>query len=184
MEKINLNFFGEEVAINTPKDLTSLRAKISEKYSLSSSDVAEIILYYVKDSKKIYIINGNDFLKYIESKIPTIFLDVNQNSKLYLDNITQVKDEIKKEETKKEKKEEEKKEEEKKEEEIDIEKGKQEVERLKAEIEKNEQAQKEKNKLYNDKVSELIKQIAELEQLKSDLMMERDLDLDELREKN
>ena len=174
MEKINLNFFGEEVAINTPKDLTSLRAKISEKYSLSSSDVAEIILYYVKDSKKTYIINGNDFLKYIESKIPTIFLDVNQNSKLYLDNITQVKNEIKKEEEKKE---------EDKKEEIDIEKGKQEVERLKAEIEKNDQAQKEKNKLYNDKVSELIKQIAELEQLKSDLMMERDLDIDELREK-
>ena len=177
MEKINLNFFGEQVEINTPKDLNSLRTKISEKYSLSSSDVAEIILYYVKDSKKTYIINGNDFSKYLESKIPTIFLDVNQNSKLYLDNITQVKDEIKKEElTKTEKKEEEKKEE------IDIENGKQEIEKLKTEIEENDKAQKEKTKLYNDKVSEIMKQIAELEKLKSDLMMERDLDIDELRE--
>ena len=66
MEKINLNFFGEEVTIDTPKDLSSLRAKISEKYSLSKSDVAEIILYYVQDSKKVYIINGNDFSKFKE----------------------------------------------------------------------------------------------------------------------
>ena len=51
MEKICLNFFGEEVIIDTPKDLSSLREQISEKYSLSKSDVAEIILYYVKDSK-------------------------------------------------------------------------------------------------------------------------------------
>ena len=52
MEKINLNFFGEEVSVEIPKDLTSLRDKISEKYSLSKSDVMEIILYYVKDTKK------------------------------------------------------------------------------------------------------------------------------------
>ena len=44
MEKINLNFFGEEVTIDTPKDITSLRAKIAEKYSFSTSDVAEIII--------------------------------------------------------------------------------------------------------------------------------------------
>ena len=55
MEKINLNFFGEEVSIDLPKDLTSLRAKISEKYSLSSSDAAEIILYYAQDTKKIIL---------------------------------------------------------------------------------------------------------------------------------
>ena len=50
MEKINLNFFGEEVTIDTPKDLSALRAKISKKYSLSGSDVSEIILYYVTPS--------------------------------------------------------------------------------------------------------------------------------------
>ena len=102
MEKLTLNFFGEEVAIGIPKDIAELRAKISEKYSLSSSETSEIILYYVKDSKKIYIINGNDFSKFKEFKISTIFLDVNQNSKLYLDNATKVKEEMKKEEVKKE----------------------------------------------------------------------------------
>ena len=90
MPKLNLNFFGEEVELEVPKDLASLREKISEKYLLSSSDAAEIILYYVKDGKKVYIINGNDFSQYKDSKISTIFLDVNQNSRLYIDNASQL----------------------------------------------------------------------------------------------
>ena len=49
MEKIDLNFFGEQVTIDNPKDLLMLRKKISEKYSLSSSDADEIILFYIKD---------------------------------------------------------------------------------------------------------------------------------------
>ena len=98
METINLIFFDEQVTIDTPKDLDSLRTKISEKYSLSSSDSAEIILFYTKDSKKIYIENGNDFDKFKESKISTIFLDVNKNSKLYLDNIAKIKEESKEKE--------------------------------------------------------------------------------------
>ena len=90
MIKTTLNFFGEEVTIDTPKDIGALRGKISEKYLLSSSDAAEIILYYVKDGKKVYIINGNDFSQYKDSKISTIFLDVNQNSRLYKDNASQL----------------------------------------------------------------------------------------------
>ena len=171
MDKINLNFFGEEVTIDTPKDLPSLRTQISEKYSLSSSDTAEIILYYVIDSNKIYIINGNDFSKFKESKIPTIFLDVNQNSKLYLDNISQLKKEEK--ETK----------EDKKEEEIDIEKEKKEIEQLETEKEEIRKKEKEKMKLYDDKINELVRKIVELEKLKNDLTLERDLDLGELSDK-
>ena len=179
MEKLTLNFFGEEVAIDTPKDIAELRAKISEKYSLSSSETAEIILYYVKDSKKIYIINGNDFSKFKEFKISTIFLDVNQNSKLYLDNATKVKEEMKKEEKKKE----EKKEEVKKEEEVDVEKIKKEIEKINSEIKELSKAQDEKNKLYNEKISEIAKQIVELEKMKSDLTMEKNLDFYELGDK-
>ena len=187
MEKINLNFFGEEVTIDTPKDLVALRAKISEKYSLSSSDVAEIILYYVKDSKKNYIINGNDFSKFKEFKIDTIFLDVSQNSKLYLKNVSQLKEEIKKEtENEKDKKNEEKKEEKKEEEkkeEIDIEQTKQEIEKINSELVELTKAQSEKNQLYNDKISEIVKQIVELEKMKEHLTMERDLDFYELGDK-
>ena len=156
MNKINLNFFGEQVTIDTPKDISLLRAQISEKYSLSSSDVAEIILFYTIDSKKIYIINGNDYNKFKESKIPTIFLDVNQNSKLYMDNVSQLKNENKKEETKeiKQEKKEESKEENKeneKQEVIDIEKEKKEMEKLKAESDEILKKSREKRKLYEDK---------------------------------
>ena len=171
MDKINLNFFGEKVAIDTPKDLQLLKSIISEKYCISPSDVEEIILFYVKDSNKIYIINGNDFSKYIESKIPTIFLDVNQNSKLYQDNISQIKNEIKEENKQEEKKEE-----------IDIEKAKKEIEKLTLEKERILKNEKEKNKLYNDKISVVIKQIVELEKLKEELSMECALDLSEFRE--
>ena len=90
MPKLNLNFFGEEVEIEVPKDLATLREKIAEKYLLSSSDAAEIILYFIKDNKKTYIINGNDFSKFQDSNASTIYLDVNQNSKLYLNNASEL----------------------------------------------------------------------------------------------
>ncbi len=160
MEKINLNFFGEEVTINTPEDISSLKEQIAEKYSFTKSDVAEIILYYVKDSKKIYIINGNDFSIFKESKIPTIFLDVNQNSKLYLDSISKIKTEEK----------------------IDVEKAKKEIEKLKSEKAEIDRKMKEKIQLYNDRISSLIKQIVEMEKLKDELSLECDLDADEFRE--
>ena len=181
MEKINLNFFGEQVTIDTPKDISLLRAQISEKYSLSSSDVAEIILFYTIDSKKIYIINGNDYNKFKESKIPTIFLDVNQNSKLYLENVSQIKNENKKEEKKQEIKEESKEEnkEKEKQEVIDIEKEKKEMEKLKAESEEILKKSREKRKLYEDKRRELILQIQELQKMEQDLGLECSVDMEE-----
>ena len=93
MEELTLNFFGEEAKITIQKDLPSLRLKISEKYLLSTSDVSEIILYYIKDNQKIYIINGEDFSKFKESKINIIYLDINQNSRLYLDNVSKLQNE-------------------------------------------------------------------------------------------
>ena len=90
MSKTTLNFFGEETIVDTPKNIPILRSKIVEKYLFSKQDAAEIILYYIKDNKKIYIINGNDLSQYKESKISTIYLDVNQNSKLYLDSATEL----------------------------------------------------------------------------------------------
>lgn len=93
MPKTTLNFFGEEVTIETPKDLASLRSTICEKYLFGPSDAAEIILFYIKDNKKTYIINGNDYSSFKASKIPTIFLDINQNSRIYLDSASQVEKE-------------------------------------------------------------------------------------------
>ena len=93
MEELILNFLGEEAKIAYPKDIPSLRSQISEKYLLSSSDAKELILYYIHENKKIYIINGNDFSKFKETKNNTIYLDINQNSKLYLDNASKIKKE-------------------------------------------------------------------------------------------
>ena len=54
MKKISLNFFGEEVSINMPTSLSSLRQQISEKFMFNPSDAAEIVVSYAKDlSKKI-----------------------------------------------------------------------------------------------------------------------------------
>ena len=183
MEKINLNFFGEQVSIDSPKDLTMLRKNISEKYSLSSSDAAEIMLFYIKDSKKIYITNENDFNNFKNFKISTIFLDVNKNSKLYLDNISQLKDEKKdkkqeiKEESNKESKGNEKQEI------IDIEKTKKEIEELKAKSEEILQKQREKRTLYEDKRREIILQKQELEKMDEELSLECAVDMEEFSDK-
>lgn len=90
MEQLTLNFFGEEAKIEYPSSLQALRAQISEKYLLSPSDSNEIILYYVQDNQKHYIINGSDFSKFKDTKVNILFLDVNQNSKLYLDNASEL----------------------------------------------------------------------------------------------
>ena len=93
MEQLTLNFFGEEAKIEYPSNLHALRAQISEKYLLSPSDSNEIILYYVQDNQKHYIINGTDFSKFKDTKVNILFLDVNQNSKLYLDNASELSEE-------------------------------------------------------------------------------------------
>ena len=90
MEQLTLNFFGEEAKIEYPSSLQALRAQISEKYLLSPSDSNEIILYYLLDNQKHYIINGSDFSKFKDTKVNILFLDVNQNSKLYLDNASEL----------------------------------------------------------------------------------------------
>ena len=174
MERINLNFFGEKVTIDIPKDLNSLRNKISNIYLISDSDADEIILFYVKDSKKNYIINGNDFDKFKESKIDTIFLDVNQNSKLYLDNVFQIKNEIKNEKETKDKKEEN----------VDKEKDKKEIEKLMVEKEEIVKRQKEKSKLCEDKLDDIKKQKLELENIEREISLECTLDILELKEKS
>ena len=93
MEQLTLNFFGEEAKIEYPSNIQALRSQISEKYLLSSSDSNEIILYYIKDNQKYYIINGSDFSKFKDAKVNILFLDVNQNSKLYLNNASELSEE-------------------------------------------------------------------------------------------
>lgn len=97
MEKLKLNFFGEEVEIDSPKTLVNLKENISKEYLLSPQETSEIIIYYVKESNKKYIINTEDYETFLKEKIPNIYLDVEQNSKIYIDIKTKIQEEQNKE---------------------------------------------------------------------------------------
>ena len=86
MENITLDFFGEKITIIKPKDLSFLRILISEKFLLSDVDAAEILIYYMKDNKKQFIINDEDYLNFINLKISIIYLDIDPKSELYLNS--------------------------------------------------------------------------------------------------
>ena len=93
MKNISLNFFGENVSINMPTDLASLRQQISEKFMFSPSDAAEIVISYAKDLGKKIIETEQDFVNFISDKITKVDLDISQNSKLYIDNLNNLKKE-------------------------------------------------------------------------------------------
>ena len=65
MKKVSLNFFGEEVSINMPTDLSSLRQQIAEKFMFNPSDAAEIVVSYAKDLGKKIIETEQDFVNFI-----------------------------------------------------------------------------------------------------------------------
>ena len=100
MKNISLNFFGEEISINMPNSLASLRNEISEKFMFSPSDAAEIIVSYMKDLGKKIIQTEQDFSNFISNQIGKIDLDISPDSQLYLknlDNLQKESEEAKKE---------------------------------------------------------------------------------------
>ena len=94
MKNISLNFYGEEVLINMPTDLASLRQQMSEKFMFSPSDAAEIIVsYYSKDLGQKIIQTEQDFATFISQKINKLNLDISQDSKLFQQNLKSLKKE-------------------------------------------------------------------------------------------
>ena len=91
--KINLNLFGEIVNIEPPSNLIELREKISENFVLNKSDAEELILSYTKESKSINIEKEEDYKIFLESKINQIKIDISQNSHIYQENLSQLKEE-------------------------------------------------------------------------------------------
>ena len=84
MNKLSLNFFGELAEIPTPSSLQSLYTEIVSKYSFDPSDVSEFLLYYyTKDSQKTFIKTNDDFLSFLTENIPTINIDIPEQSRLY-----------------------------------------------------------------------------------------------------
>ena len=91
MEKLTLNFFGEEVKVPFPKSLDNLRQQISDKFAFSPSETADILISYIKDLGKKIIDTEKDFKEFISNKIPNVDLDIKENSKLFLDNMNTLK---------------------------------------------------------------------------------------------
>ena len=83
MKKISLNFYGEEILIQCPKDFASLKKEIAEKYQLSLSDIFEIDISYEKLSEKKIIKSEIDFKTFLHSKVSNISLNINESSKLF-----------------------------------------------------------------------------------------------------
>ena len=90
-EKIILNFFGEEIVIPIQKNLNDIRQIISTKYLFSPEDAKEIILYYTKQVKKIFIKNEEDYIIFLQENEKKIILDISQESKLYQENLKNLK---------------------------------------------------------------------------------------------
>ena len=90
-DKIKLDFFGEEIIVPIQKDLSSIRQTISSKFCFTNSDAEEIVLYYLKENKKIIIQSEDDYKIFLKEKTKKIFLDISQESKIYQKNLEELK---------------------------------------------------------------------------------------------
>ena len=91
MEKLTLNFFGEKAEIPIPKSLDNLRQQISDKFAFSPSETADLLISYTKDLGQKIIDAEKDFREFISNKIPTIDLDIKEDSKLFVENLNTLK---------------------------------------------------------------------------------------------
>ena len=92
MRKITLDFFGEKEDIILPFNLLILRKEIEYHFLLSSIDANEIIIKYIKDSKSIIISNETIYNEFKRENINYIYLDISVESRIYLENLNQIKD--------------------------------------------------------------------------------------------
>ena len=93
MNKLILNFFGEEITIDTPKTLQNLKQEIASKFCFNPSDAAEILVSYFNDLKKVFIQTEQDFLDFIKKNIYKVDLDISQESQLYKNSMKKLQEE-------------------------------------------------------------------------------------------
>ena len=96
MSRIILNFFGEKISIDKPKNMTNLRNLISSNFFFEEKDSEEIILTYEKSGQKVIIKNEEDLKAFLDSKINIINLNINQDSQIYKKNLNKILDEMNK----------------------------------------------------------------------------------------
>lgn len=83
MKNISLNFYGEEVVIECPKDYVSLKKQIAKQFELSLSDTLEMDISYTKNDQKKLIKSEVDFKTFLHSRVQKINLDINESSQIY-----------------------------------------------------------------------------------------------------
>ena len=84
MNQIILNFFGDEVIIDTPKNLLILRTIISSVFNLNIEDAEELILTYNDNNSKITQIESEeDYKTFLSKRIKKISTELSPNSKIY-----------------------------------------------------------------------------------------------------
>ena len=96
MNKLILNFFGEEVSVEKPKTLQNLKQEISNKFCFSASDAAEVLVSYISDLKKTFIKTEQDFANFIKKKIFKVDLDISPDSQLYQNSVLKLQEEANK----------------------------------------------------------------------------------------
>ena len=93
MNKLILNFFGEEVTVEKPKTLQNLKQEIANKFFFSPSDASELLVSYIKDLKRTFIQTEQDFVDFIKKHIYKVDLDISPNSQLYKKSVLKLQEE-------------------------------------------------------------------------------------------
>lgn len=93
MEEFTLDFYGETVKIQKPKELSLLRIQISEQFHFCDEEAIAILIYYFKNDSKQYIINDEDYSNFLKFNLSILYLDIDKNSKLYMDTKTKLEEE-------------------------------------------------------------------------------------------
>lgn len=93
MNKITLNFFGDEVLIDTPNNLLNLRKKITLLFRINLEDAQELLLTYNEYNSKIsHIETEEDYKTFLSKRIPKISTEISPNSKLYISEVEKLKE--------------------------------------------------------------------------------------------
>ena len=83
MKILLLNFCGNEISIQYPKDFSSLKKEIANKYQINLSDILEMNIYYIKNEIKKIIKSEIDFKLFLHSRINNLFININESSPLF-----------------------------------------------------------------------------------------------------
>ena len=163
MPKLILIFFGEAFIIDKPKNLQSLRKQISKIFSLSPSDVEEILLTYREKAHKIIISNEQDLIEFLNSKNNIIELEINPKSQLYQKNLDKLKEEKNKDKTILEELFQ-KKEELQKLKETKFDKEKKEIKELEDKINELQKIKRAKKKMISKEIEQIEKEIKDIDE--------------------